>query len=199
MVNFPSAHDSSTPQRRPSDPTWSTRTPSASVFKPRSTHTPRSGKKPKCDPRLEGIPKSRISPYMTPENVKVTYGGELRPMDVFTPKQMMEARQKEAQRRKAETATSSPMGPARARPLGSKPKTLVFPPNFSSHETSPPLVPPPMQGTPRRVERPWDPERPTVQLLRVMRICWDADSEKDSSWTLTNELLNGRNDERDRS
>ncbi len=44
-----------------------------------------------------------------------------------------------------------------------------------------------------------DPTLPTVQLLRVLKKCWDDDSEKESSWTVTNGLLNGRNEERDRS
>jgi hypothetical protein len=109
------------------------------------------------------------------------------------------------------SSTSSPMTSpthphstntsGRARLSEKKPNYLVFPSNLGVRESSPKLVSPPMQGTPRQVNKPRqrDPARPTVQLLKVMNKCWDDDTEKERDWTVTNAYLNGRNDERDRS
>lgn len=181
-------------QRRPSDPTWSKST----------LRTTSSGKK--SDPRTAGSPRTRASPYMKPDEVKIELSpGNSCPMEIFTPKDHMA---KLALRRKAASSTSSPMTPMHPHvasstnelgesPLFGRPKRIVFPPSVVVREPSPELVSPPMQGTPRRVERPRVPD-PIVQLLRVMYKCWDDDTQKESDWTLTDGLLNGRNDERDR-
>jgi hypothetical protein len=116
-------------------------------------------------------------------------------MELFTPKEFKDRMAKQAVRRKEASSTNTP-GHAR---LPRKPKTLLFPPSLGVREPSFRLVSPPMQGTPRQVERPLDPARPTVQLLQAMNKCWDDDSVKEFDWTLTDGLLNGRNDERDRS
>ena len=193
----------STPEHRtPSDPTWSAWTPNDSLFTPpKSTlQTPCGGKK--STSRTAGLPRSRASPYMTPEQSRIS---------VFKPKDLIEkARQKKA------SLMSSPMtAPTHPHVAGStdtpgrpwtKPKSKLFPPNSGVRKRLPmvkprPLVSPPMQGTPRRVLRKplQDTSRPTVELLRVLNKCWDEDGAKESSWALTDGLLNGRNDERDRS
>jgi hypothetical protein len=117
-------------------------------------------------------------------------------MELFTPKEIRDNVTKEALRRKEANSTNTP---GRARLPVRKSNTLLFPPSLGVRERSSMLVSPPMQGTPRRVERPPDPAVPTVQLLKVLNKCWDDDSVKESDWTLTDGLLNGRNDERDRS
>lgn len=188
--------------RTPSDPTWSAKIPyGGTVTPPRPTsQTPRGGKK--STSRTAKLPKSRASPYMAPERSRI---------DLDTPQVLMEkARQKKA------SLMSSPLtAPTHSHVAGStdtpgrpwtKPKSKLFPPNSGVCKRLPmpkprPLVSPPMQGTPRRVplKPPQDTSRPTVELLRVLNKCWDEDGEKESSWELTNALLNGRNDERDRS
>ena len=197
-------------QRRSSDPTWSIRTQSTSVSTPPSfnSKSPRSGKK--SNPRTAGSPRARASPYLTPQRVRVTVGlGLTVPMKLFTPKDMKDMA--DAARRKKASLTPSPMRPLHphigsstdtlrgTRLPGSKP--LIFPPNLGVSEPSPRRVSPPMQGTPRQVgrPRPRDPTCPTVQLLRVLNKCWDDDSAKDHSYAMTDGLLNGRNDERDRT
>ena len=117
-------------------------------------------------------------------------------MELLTPNDLKKFLSKEANRRKEESSPTSPTGLP-----GRKPNYIKFPPNLGIEEPPSTLVSPPMQGTLRegKVERPLDPGRPTIRLLKVIYKCWDADMEKDSSWTVTNGLLNGRNDERDRN
>jgi hypothetical protein len=204
MVNYPAASNFSTPQRRrPSDPTWSTRMPPAHMFTPsRSSQTPRSGKK--TDSRTAGIPKSRYIPYMTPELVKIRIGpGESRPMELLTPKDWMAKRQEKAANSKSSPMTpltGSTNTPGRARLPGSKRRTPLNPDmRIRSPSPSLTLVSPPMQGTPRRgpKRRPLDPARPTVQLLRVLSDCLSDDTSNQSNWTMRNERMNGRNEDRD--
>ena len=199
MVYYPFPGNTSTPQqRRPSEPTWSTRTPftpSMSTFR-----TPSGGKQ--SNPRTTGSPRKRAEPYKKPENVRITLGpGKSCPMKLFTPKDHMDA----VLRRKEASSTPSPIKTftylntqGRARMPGKKLKTALYPPSLGVQDPSRTLVAPPMQGTSRRVERAPDPARPTVQLFKVMCKCWEDDTEKESDWTLTNALLNGRNEERDR-
>lgn len=197
---------------------WSVRrSPAGGVFtSPGSTlQTPPCSGKQKS--KLSG---ARYSPYMTPERTVIVFGdGRSCPLsdDLFTPKEHMEAvRQRRA------SATPSPMTSTtqshaagltntmgRARPAGYIRKPPLFPPNSGvqprnrsqSPAPRPKLVSPPVQGIPRKrgVRRPLEPTRPTVQLLRVLNKCWDDDGTKLNSWTVSDALLNGRNDERDRS
>jgi hypothetical protein len=156
--------------------------------------TPAGGKAPKS--RGAGTRKFRASPYASPEKVKVRHPhGCETPMELFIPKKYKEA----AEAASATSSTRGINGQAQPRLPGSRP--LMFPKNPKSREPSRTLVAPPMQGTAPTViwRKPMDPTLPTVQLLRVLKKCWDDDSEKESSWTVTNGLLNGRNEERDRS
>jgi hypothetical protein len=211
MVHYSFPSNISTPQqRRSSDPTWSNRTLSTGIFTPSKSalRTPSSGRK--SSPLAAGLRGGRDSAYKSPEKARITLGpGKSCPMDLFTPKDYYKNFQaKEALRRKGASLASSPLTPltplthlntsGRARMPGRKPKTILFPSSLGVQQLSRTLVSPPMQGTPRRVERPPDPARPTVELFRVMHKCWEDDTEKESDWTLTNALLNGRNDERDR-
>lgn len=207
MASYPSSGNFSTPQRRrTSDPTWSTPIPSPNVFTPsRALQTPRSGNKKKSYSRTAGITKARGTPFMTPERVRITLAsGKTCPMEVFKPKDYFAQRKGASSTPLPMTPTSSTKTPGRARPPGSKRKTQLFPPDlFRSPSPSPlsKLVSPPMQGTPRRepVGLPQDPMRPTVQLLRVLNQCWSDDASNEARWSLTDGLLNGRNDERDKS
>ena len=196
---------------------WSTRRPSAGgVFTPSGSTLqtpPRSGK------QKSSRSIARHSPYMTPEKTLIVLGpGRSCPLndDLFTPKERMEA-----VRRRGASATPSPMTSTtnshvagstntlgRARPAGYIRNPPLFPRNsgaqprerLPSSSPMPKLVSPPVQGIPRKrgVRRPLEPARPTVQLLRVLNKCWDDDGDKYSSWTVTDSLLNGRNDARDR-
>jgi hypothetical protein len=174
-------------ERRSSNPTWSSRVHSTNVFTPR---TPCNGKK--------SNPKARGSPFMDPGTAMVTpRNGQSYRLKLYPPKAI-------AEKAVLRNGASSTNTPGRARLPGRKPNYLIFPPNsgVDAGDPSLTLVSPPMQGTPRRAEplvRPKDRTRPTVQLLRVLNKCWDDDLDKDSSWAITDGLLNGRNDERDRS
>ena len=187
MVNFYlSAGDIPASQSRPSDATWSIRRPAVSVEPSTSTSTtPRSGKNPKAK-------KQRPHPYMATDQTKITLpSGETTDVVLFTPKEFMA-------RLKKTSSTLSPL-----RPNGSF-NTRRFPSQSDvkanlEQSASRKQVFPPMQGTPRRMERPRDPTRPTVELPGVMRKCWSDDNSRLCSWSVTNSRLNGRNDERDRS
>ena len=207
MVSYPSSRDTeASRQRRPSDPAWTTLSPS-----PRpKLQTPRSGRKS----RTAKLPSARASPYMTPERVTFSHGSPS-PMELFTPKQYMA--DKVAHRRKGSATMCSPMlspgsmgpptqprvassadTPTRARPTGSKPKTRLFPEQNRSRPSTT-LAPLALISPPRRVRRPQDPACPTVQLPRVVNQCLSDYTERLSRWTVTNDLLNGRSEELDRS
>lgn len=203
---FPYSASFSTPQqRRPSDPTW-IRTPPTGVFTPSrsSLQTPHSGKK--SNPRTTEFrynPLKKKNPLATPEKARVTIGnGKTQPFEVFKPKDLYNLTQRKIANSKSSPMTpptSSTTTPGRARRPMSKRRDQLLPPGLESPPTT--LVSPPIQGTRRREpdKRPRDPARPTVQLLEVLNKCVSDDGVKDSDWTVTNGLLNGRNEDRDRS
>jgi hypothetical protein len=200
MVYNHIAGDITTPQqRRPSDHIWSKST----------LRTPSGGRK--SNSHTAGPPRARASPYAKPDEVRITLSpSKSCAMELFTPKDHMA---KLALQRKAAGSTPSPMTPwnphvtSSTHPLGEsplfgQPKLINIPRSLGVHQPSIELVSPTMEGTPREKERPPvpvpDPTCPTVRLLRVMYKCWDDDTTKQSDWALTDALLNGRNDERDR-
>lgn len=133
--------------------------------------------------------KPRGNPYMTPERTRITISpGITRPMELHTPRDYKASLAKDALLR---SSMSPPTHPAKR-----SPKPLLFPKSSEVRDPSSMLVSPPMQGSPRLEERP---RGSMDHLLNVMCQCWDIDTAKLSSWTVTDALLNGRNDERDRS
>lgn len=185
-------------ERRSSNPAWSSQAQPTALFTPSksSLKTPYGGT---SNPRTTGLPKARGSPYKSPNSARVTYrNGQTRPMEIFSPKDLPGLRAKEAVRRN-EANTTNP--PGHARPLERKPKYINFPSKSEVDEGDPSLKPvsAPMQGTPRQVESPKSPKRPTLQLSKVMKKCWDDDSMKDFDYAVADGLLNGRNEGRDRS
>lgn len=120
-------------------------------------------------------------------------------MELFQPKDLRGFMAKEVLQRHKEKPMSPP-GQARTL-LERKPKYIIFPnkSEIDNSDPSPKPVSPPMLGIPRQVERPKDQKRPTIQLLKVMKKCWDDDSMNDFSYAMTDGLLNGRNEGRDRS
>jgi hypothetical protein len=167
--------------------------------------TPRSGK----TPRKSGLPSARASPYMTPDRVTISDGS---PMVLFTPKQHMAQRVALRSRASGGMCSQSPgsMGPptqprgasSTCTPTQMRPPTPLFPPpqprvrKTSTTVLAPAAV---ILGTPVPERRLRDLARPPVELLQVLRKCVDDDTEKDFHWTLTDGLLNGRNEDRDRS
>jgi hypothetical protein len=195
MVHFPSSRDAQTPQRRVlSNPAW----PSPSAFmsvSPSSKavpQTPRSGKKSRT------TRSARASPYVIPNRMTPGRGG---PMVLFTPKQFVA--EKEARLRQGSGRAGS-MGPPTQSNMMDTPTraprpTPLFPPNLRGRKSSSTLAPLPMRGTPVQGERPQDPMRPKVKLLRVLSKCHDDEMEKDVRWAVRDDGLNGRCEERDRS
>ena len=209
MVAYPFAADgdAKTPPRQvTTNPPWPT--PTSSMSPPlRQPVTPRCGK----TPRKSGLPGVRASPYMTPNRVTVSDGS---PMVLFTPKQHVA--QKEALRRRTSSGmcSQSPrsMGPptqprgdslmCTPTPTRSRPLTPLFPPpQPRNRKTSTTVLAPAavILGTPAPERPPRDSARPLVELLQVLGKCVDDDTEKDFQWTLRDGLLNGRNEDRDRS
>lgn len=194
MVNFPSARDTQTPQRRVvSNPLW----PSPSAFVSMSPsqraipQTPRSGRKSRST-------SARASPYKIPDRAKMSpsltpaHGS---PMALFTPKEIVAG--VEARRRQG----SGSMGPPGVMdtPTRVRRPIRLFPPNLRGRKSSSSLAPLPMIGTPRQVERPQDPARPKVKLIWALSKCLVDDNEKDVQWSLRNKGLNERCEDRDRS
>ncbi|KAH9987295.1 hypothetical protein BJV74DRAFT_796536 [Russula compacta] len=151
--------------------------------------------------RSGGFPTSKASPLATPNRVILPDGS---PMLLYTPEQIKNGEHRPQASSQASLSrpfmgppsqsciTGSTETPTRRRPT-------VFPPNLRLRKTSSSRPATPSNAGSSMVRRARDPTCPTVQLLRVLNNCREVDMEREVAWTVRDDRLGGRTEQRDRS